>query len=799
MIVLVIGISIISLFNKNLGKTAKFRDKLITHKYESSLNENLGFLTLFTTEVSNEFDLKSDSEKDRTAKIKEYLLCRKIEIENIKPEQGAVDFNTDDFKLETAEMNSVLKILAPENSASLDNLNIGNLNMVKHDYKEIEKRAYLHSSNQTKGLQSFVFIPTQLVASQDDNFLVSNTVKREILFSKCIEEKLLAILYDKEWQKIFDDGEAKNIYQAYFIPISGFVRILNKEGQNPFEYYKNMFQGLSSFSNRPYFTQTMLAADEFRVSNLYLDTSGSGIIVTYSIFVNNKNLNVAGMIGIDRRIVELKGVLKRMSLGFGIGPRDFEVGFHPIPSKENEQCGDCHSGRFGTKFDFKKLEKNFDDDKKIVAQALADKWYKPDEESETISRKEDADIGSTVYLIRIGPKEVAYFLFNPKRILRKYQFLTFLYYLSLLTIIALIGVTLKFVSSKAKAEKSHLEVLRHLNGGLIVVDQEGEIKLHNPKMAELVEDSNLYGKNFLSLYLSNESKTEYEHLSGRSKKGFEFTGRIERKDKTVFPAIITSASINYPGLPNAQMLIIIPSEQLERTIAAKFIHGFSHTLKTPITSILLLADRLRRKKAQPKFDYYFSLMQQQVDEFTNMLTNLLGFSKLEVEDIRVRKENTNLAAMLRSAIKSFQEKASRNKIELVANVPDRLMANIDKGMFYVIINNLLENALKYTNEGKIIVDTHETPGKITISCKDTGIGVPTDEKGKIFEKFYRGNTLEVQKKDGIGIGLYLSRKYVELNGGTLTYETRTETKKNKIGMTTEKEIGSTFIIQIPKE
>jgi signal transduction histidine kinase len=155
--------------------------------------------------------------------------------------------------------------------------------------------------------------------------------------------------------------------------------------------------------------------------------------------------------------------------------------------------------------------------------------------------------------------------------------------------------------------------------------------------------------------------------------------------------------------------------------------------------------------------------------------------------------------MLKGSIKPFKERAAKKKIELIENIPERLMANVDKGMFCVTINNLLENAIKYTNEGKISVDAHETSGEVLIYVRDTGIGVPEDEREKIFDKFYRGRALEIQKKDGIGIGLYLSKRYIELNGGTFTYESEIEKKKNRKGIIVEKEIGSIFTIRIPKE
>jgi signal transduction histidine kinase len=396
--------------------------------------------------------------------------------------------------------------------------------------------------------------------------------------------------------------------------------------------------------------------------------------------------------------------------------------------------------------------------------------------------------GTEAYLIHTAPGKLAFFYFGPDSLGKKYRLYQWLYILCMLILIFLIA---RFNRQQVKAKRVHAEVVSHLNGGLVIIDGQGIIRFHNPKMSELIGDSKLERKNFLSDYMVIESKGEYDNLIQKSGKGFDFTGKIRRVNGIEFPAIISSAEVDYPGVENARMLVIIPSEELERTIAARFIHSFSHALKTPVTSILLLADRLRRKKAVRKFDYYFSLFKMQVDEFTVMVTNLLGFSRLELENIQAQKVPGNLAILLRGVVKPFKEKALKAQLELIENIPERLMVDFDQNVFRIILNNLMENALKYTPSGKITVDAYETSKEVVIAFKNTGISVPEDEKEKIFDKFYRGKQQYVRSKDGIGIGLYLSRIYAKLHGGNLFYEPIKDEKKNK-------PIGSCFTIKIPK-
>ncbi|MGD2085571.1 MAG: ATP-binding protein [Candidatus Aminicenantes bacterium] len=789
----VLAISIVLIiFLENITQTATFRDQVIIDESEGSLSKNLGLLAMLETEISSYLDLESNLEREIVKKIKNYLLDLKYRIEELKQPKTGISIDENSNIEKETDQGRLISWLHPD---SLSQINFKNLNLKKYSFYGHPERPPLHSSKiDNKSLKSFVWIPTPLVTFENGKIELSTSVKKEIVFSKIIESELV---------KIIEDLKNEDIWQVYFIPISGFVRILNKDSKDLITYYKDILSAIACFSDRPYFKETMSKNDGFRISNSYIDTACTGVVITYSVFIRNENLGIVGMIGIDRKVEPLNDILKQVKLGSGTIYKDFQYSTHPIAEKE---CGYCHTGKYGNTFDYKYMLKNFDNE--ALALSIAEmmensnKLFKDDLIARMLFRGRE----STVYLIDIGKnqksgkKEVAYFHFNPLYTQRKYQMLMVYFLISLLGVIILMVLTLKFFLAKTEAKKIQTEVVSNLNGGLVIIDRDGCIKFHNSKMAELVGVPDLKDKNFLSDFLPIESKAEYGDLIQISKKGFEFSGRIIRSDSSVFPAIISSASINFPGVSKAQMLIIIPSEQLESTIAANFIHGFSHTLKTPIQSILLLVDRMRRKNLpQPKFDQYFSTMQQQVGEFTTMVTNLLRFSKLEIEGIKPNKETNNLAALLRSVVKPLRERATKANIKLIVNIPESLPANIDRDMFRVILNNLLDNALKYTEEGEISVDAYEEGNQVVISVSDTGIGVPKDERDKIFDKFFRGGAQNVRVKDGIGIGLYVSKKYVTFHYGTLEYKPNIEEEISKKGKEIKKiKRGSKFILKVPK-
>jgi signal transduction histidine kinase len=800
--ILVISLVIVSYFKKELEKNIIIRARLVEFEYEGSPSDNLGIISLLTPEIAEKVDLKKKSEIEKKAKIEKYLKAVKKRIEKIPRAANRVTIDISNFHLEEFKNEDMSVLSALFNGELLGKIDIHQLDLKekvfesrpsKKDYpkKKFPSRIYLESSDKIKSPRSFVFIPTYLVDVENGQLKIPSLVKKEIIFSKIIEEDLIRILTDLEQE---------GIYQVYFIPFSGFVRILNNiKDLNAVEYYKERFFGSQNFADRVYFTKT-IGKNDIRISNPYIDRGGFGIVITYTIFIHNKNLDIIGMIGIDRTIKDIKEILKKTKVGAST-IKDFQYGIHPITI---EQCSNCHSRKDGFKFDYKYVHRNFENE--IIARAIIEAMKDPKKASS--DKYNDPITGSTVYLLEIeGGKEIVYFLFNPRDVARKYKLLFVIYVVSIVCIIAIIFIAVRLFLSSTKVEKTHTEVMSHLNGGLIVIDGEGKIKFNNQKFGELIEETRPKNKNFLNRYLTEQSRAEYEDLFDKSNKGFEFAGKIKRADGTVFPAIITSSAIHYPGISNPQMLIIIPSDQLERAIGAKFVHSFSHTLKTPASGILLLADLLRRKRSQPKFDHYYSLMKQQVEEFRLMVTNLLGFSKLDLHGSKPQKSINNLAAILRSVAKPFREKAIKKGLEFIENIPESLMTRVDSGMFRVVFNNLLENALKYTYKGKITINAAETSKEVEISIMDTGIGVSEDERDKIFEKFYRGNSPDVQNIDGIGIGLYLSRKYIELHGGSLKYEPNIEKIDKRIGLVKkefkirviEKKIGSEFTVKIPKE
>jgi signal transduction histidine kinase len=317
------------------------------------------------------------------------------------------------------------------------------------------------------------------------------------------------------------------------------------------------------------------------------------------------------------------------------------------------------------------------------------------------------------------------------------------------------------------ARRMQEDIIANIQGGFVIVDAHGAITLSNRRFDDMVggpaKDTPITG------FFSPESANEYsQQLTERG--GFEFAGRLRDKRGTLRPVIITSAPLTFRGDRNKRMLIFIDSARLEQTIARKFLNIFSHALKSPVHSIILIADLFRRKNAVAKFDHYYSQLEQKVREFTALTDNVLRFSTLDIKEISVNKVSLNVAGVLRSVLAAAGERAKARGLLLKESVAGELRTAADPDLLRIVFNNLLDNALKYTPSGAITVETHDLGTTIRIVVADTGPGVRSAEREDIFDLFVQGARQSDSSREGLGLGLYISRRYVEAMGGRLWYE-----------------------------
>lgn len=220
-----------------------------------------------------------------------------------------------------------------------------------------------------------------------------------------------------------------------------------------------------------------------------------------------------------------------------------------------------------------------------------------------------------------------------------------------------------------------------------------------------------------------------------------------------------------------------------------FISLFSHDLKTPIAKIKAITDRiLTEQKALPQEVVgAFKTIDKTNAELARYITDILKVTKMESMSLELRKEVIDLNRLVESAVNRLKFLAEEKKIHIILDLEPLFSIEGDEQLIQEVIMNLLENAIKYSTEGKeIIVRTREKEGVVETTVIDKGIGIPKEELPRVMSKFYRGQMTRESSK-GSGLGLYLSKYFVELHGGSLELQ-------SALGMGTEVH----FSLPLPK-
>jgi len=205
------------------------------------------------------------------------------------------------------------------------------------------------------------------------------------------------------------------------------------------------------------------------------------------------------------------------------------------------------------------------------------------------------------------------------------------------------------------------------------------------------------------------------------------------------------------------------------TLKNDFISNVSHEIKTPLSVIQSYATALQNDtlEAEERREYARTIVEA-AQKLTTLVTNILKMNKLENQGIVPKAENYDLSEQIRRCAVSFEEQWEQKNISFEADL-DEINICYDESMLEIIWNNLLANAIKFTNpHGKITVSLKARDGLAVVSVSDTGIGIDKDTKKHIFDKFFQGDTSHTG--EGNGLGLALVKKTVELVGGTVSVD-----------------------------
>lgn len=215
----------------------------------------------------------------------------------------------------------------------------------------------------------------------------------------------------------------------------------------------------------------------------------------------------------------------------------------------------------------------------------------------------------------------------------------------------------------------------------------------------------------------------------------------------------------------------IGHEQEIMRMKSDFIASVSHELKTPLTSIKALTERLLAGKVNnpSKMHQYFSVIDQDTNKLMHLIKNILDFSKIEAGKKEYTFEYTNLIEWLDETIDDFCKDHIHDRSEIKKQFESDIpLVSIDRDALAQCINNLLDNAVKFsTNSQSVVVRLKSKSDFVIISVEDHGIGIPRTDLPQIFDKFYQASPSSRHSVKGTGLGLALVKHAIEAHGGKI--------------------------------
>ena len=216
-----------------------------------------------------------------------------------------------------------------------------------------------------------------------------------------------------------------------------------------------------------------------------------------------------------------------------------------------------------------------------------------------------------------------------------------------------------------------------------------------------------------------------------------------------------------------------------------FTNMIAHELRAPLTAIRGYSDMLTERLSDPEQKKYASRVAESAERLIAIVNDLLEVARLQSGKLTITKEEFQINQVIKAVLAELGISAREKEITLVFEDQNEFLVYADEKRLHQALTNLVSNAIKYTQAGKIELSLEDKPAYIELRVKDTGMGIAADDQKKLFAPFFRVADSSVEKITGSGLGMWITKEFIELMDG-------------KIGVESIKGVGTHIVVSLPK-
>ena len=330
---------------------------------------------------------------------------------------------------------------------------------------------------------------------------------------------------------------------------------------------------------------------------------------------------------------------------------------------------------------------------------------------------------------------------------------------------------------KMEEEKNKtLAVITNFADGILVFDKENTLSLINPQAEDFfkVKRKEIIGKSITELGTFPTIKSVVT-LAGKEIKGI-FRKEVQIKENLVLEVSTIPIMREEEELGALIILHDITREKMIERMKTEFVSLSAHQLRTPLSAIKwtlrMLLDGDLGVITDEQRDFIEKTYKSN-ERMISLINDLLDVTRIDEGRYLYKPILTDLEPICQFVINSCQEEAERKKLKLKFKKPEEKLpkAIVDVEKIKLVIQNLLENAIRYTKSGgEILVSLRHLKKEIEFSVRDTGIGIPKNQQARVFTKFFRAANVIRMETEGSGLGLFITKNIIEAHGGKIWFE-----------------------------